>query len=278
MNIHLLVKILISIICIAAVSAIVLRDDKTDEYVSAYVAPEEGTIDGFTFEPEVLTYDGKGDLDFLSGVSLQGHSKQELKNLVFISIETSGTLSNKQVEYTAKTDEGKYRSVRTLQLKGYSGPKITMPKHIPDVTTENIDKFGQLLLAEEDFFVDDGFGNNASEHIEVDAEKAMNDSSLIHYTISIENIFGDRARVNQDVVLSGKHATIILSDSEVVIGIGQAFDPLSYIVRAEKADGSSAINEVLIRGEVNGESPGEYLLTYELDGQTAQMFVIVDHR
>ena len=277
MKIPLWLKILISVICIAAVAAIMLRGDETPEYAAtgAEGAAKEA-VDGFEFDPEELTYDGNGDLDLLKGVSLPGFSRQELKELTFVSIETAGALSNKRVEYTAEKDGVRYRSMRNLHLSGYTGPKITMPQHIPDVTEELIDRFGMLLKSEEDFKVDDGFGNDVSDHMEVSAERSTIDSSLVHYTISIENVFGDRARVVQDVVLSGEIPVIVLTTPEVRIGVRQEFDPLDYIARAEKADHSSGMNEVIVVGSINTSQAGEYTLTYRLDGESVILRVIVE--
>lgn len=277
MNDHLLPKIIISVICIAAAAFLVLRGDETPEYDEvSQTEMAAGTIDGFEFAPEELTYDGTGELDLLEGVSLPGYSKQELKDLVFVQIETESSISDKRVEYTADTEEGRYRSFRKMHLKDYTGPKITMPQHIPAVTEENIGAFGQLLKAEDDFFVDDGFGNDASAHMEVTAEKAMSDSSRVTYTISIENVFGDRDRAVQEIVLSGEYSVIVLTTSELRINAGQTFDPLDYVERARKADGSSAMNQVMISGKVNTSVPGSYVLTYELDGQRVSMNVIVE--
>ena len=277
MKIPLWLKILISVICIAAIAAIMLRGDETPEYAAegAEGAAKEA-VDGFEFEPEELIYDGNGDLDLLKGVSLPGFSRQELKELTFVSIETAGALSNKRVEYTAEKDGVRYRSMRNLHLSGYTGPKITMPQHIPDVTEELIDRFGMLLKSEEDFKVDDGFGNDVSDHMEVSAERSTIDSSLVHYTISIENVFGDRDRMVQDVVLSGEIPVIVLTTPEVRIGVREEFDPLDYIARAEKADHSSGMNEVIVVGSINTAQAGEYTLTYRLDGESVILRVIVE--
>ena len=277
MKIPLWLKLLISVICIAAVAVIMLRGDETAEYMAA---GDEGaakeTVDGFEFDPEELIYDGNGDLDLLKGVSLPGFSRQELKERTFVSIETVGALSKKRVEYSAEKDGVRYKSMRALHLSGYTGPKITMPQHIPDVTEEIIDRFGTLLKSEEDFKVDDGFGNDASAHMEVTAERSTVDSSLVHYVVSIENVFGDRDRVTQDVVLSGDMPVIALTTPEVRIGVRQEFDPRDYIARAEKADHSSGMNEVIVAGSINTAQAGEYMLTYRLEGESVILRVIVE--
>ena len=274
---HLLLKIIISIICIAAVAALMLRGDETSKYTAEGIEREaEEAVDGFEFDPEELTYDGNGDLDLLQGVSLPGFSRQEMKELTFVSIETAGALSKKRVEYTAEKDGVKYRSLRNLHLSGYTGPKITMPQHIPDVKENMIERFGSLLTQEEDFKVDDGFGNDASAHMEVAAERSTVNSSLVRYTVSIENVFGDRDRVIQDVILSGEMPVIALTTPEVRISVGQTFDPNDYIAQAEKEDHSSGMNDVIVVGSVNTGQAGEYTLTYMLDGESVILRVIVE--
>jgi len=277
MKIPLWLKLLISVICIAAVAVIMLQGDETAEYMAAgSEGAAKETVDGFEFDPEELIYDGNGDLDLLKGVSLPGFSRQELKERTFVSIETVGALSKKRVEYSAEKDGVRYRSLRSLRLAGYTGPKITMPQHIPDVKEEMIDRFGTLLTQEEGFKVDDGFGNDASAHMEVEAERSTMDSSLVHYAISIENVFGDHARVTQDVVLSGDMPVIALTTPEIRLNAGQTFDPRDYIARAEKADHSSGMNEVIVAGSINTSQAGEYTLTYRLDGESVSLRVIVE--
>ena len=278
MKIPLWLKLLISVICIAAVAAIMLRGDETAEYMAAGdegVAKE--TVDGFEFDPtmEDLLEEIVGNI-YDEFDQEEEKVLQELKERTFVSIETVGALSKKRVEYSAEKDGVRYKSMRALHLSGYTGPKITMPQHIPDVTEEIIDRFGTLLKSEEDFKVDDGFGNDASAHMEVTAERSTVDSSLVHYVVSIENVFGDRDRVTQDVVLSGDMPVIALTTPEVRIGVRQEFDPRDYIARAEKADHSSGMNEVIVAGSINTAQAGEYMLTYRLEGESVILRVIVE--
>ena len=121
-----------------------------------------------------------------------------------------------------------------------------------------------------------GFGNDASAHMEVTAERSTVDSSLVHYVVSIENVFGDRDRVTQDVVLSGDMPVIALTTPEVRIGVRQEFDALDYIAKAENADHSSAMDAVLVDGTVNTSQAGEYTLTYNLYGESVSLRVIVE--
>ena len=78
-----------------------------------HILTEENYRDAFQFNPEELTYDGTGELDFLQGVSLDNYTARELKDMVFIRISTGDNLSQKVVEYTADTEEGR-RQLRVL--------------------------------------------------------------------------------------------------------------------------------------------------------------------
>lgn len=276
-NNQLLLKIIVSVACIAAVAFLLLRGDEAPVYTADGGADvQSNTHDDFIFDPEELTYDGSGELDLLEGVSLPGYSKQELKDLVYVEIETQSALSEKRVEYTADTEKGRCRSYRTLHLSGYTGPKITMPQNIPQVTKEQMDEFGQLLRDEDDFFVDDGFGNDTSDHMEVSAERDATDSSIVHYTVSIENVFGDWDLIVQDVVLSGCYPVLALVAQEVTLRVGQTFDPLSYVARAEREEGISAMKEVAVNGKVDTTRAGEYDLTYTLGGEAVSLHIIVE--
>jgi DNA polymerase III delta prime subunit len=128
----------------------------------------------------------------------------------------------------------------------------------------------------DDFFVDDGFGNDTSDHMEVSAERDATDSSIVHYTVSIENVFGDRDLIVQDVVLSGCYPVLALVAQEVTLRVGQTFDPLSYVARAEREEGISAMKEVAVNGKVDTTRTGEYDLMYTLGGEAVSLHIIVE--
>ena len=50
----------------------------------------------------------------------------------------------------------------------------------------------------------------------------------------------------------------------------------NIIARAEKADHSSGMNEVIVAGSINTAQAGEYMLTYRLDGESVILRVIVE--
>lgn len=270
-------KIAVSLICTIVIVLLFFFGGRIlpEEESAGFGVEDKSYLDSFRFDPEQLSYDGTGDLDLLEGVSLDGYTPQDLKATVFTRIYKGDTLSEKYIEYTAETEEGMVRSRRKLRLRDYNGPKIVIPDEIPSVNEESADEFAGLLKTKSGYAVDDGFGNNARDYAEISYEKEATDSALLHYTIAFDNMFGDRDVAKIDVTLTDVPARIILSDSEVTIPIGGKFDPASYIVSAERADGTSAIESVILSGNVDTMQEGTYTLTYDLDGQTATIIVNV---
>ena len=109
----------------------------------------------------------------------------------------------------------------------------------------------------------------------IDAARSPMNSSEVNYTFILENAFGDRTVAKADAIISDVPATIILTDTAVTVRVGEYFDPYDYILSATGADGSSIMAEVVC-DELDTSIPGEYLVTYELRGQTASLRVTVE--
>ena len=109
-----ILKIAISVFCLVAL--VLLYDFggrviESDNPISE-VNQAEDARDAFAFDPETLVYDGTGELDLLEGVTLEGYNEEQLKKMVYIRISTADSLSEKIIEYTADTEEGRVRSMR----------------------------------------------------------------------------------------------------------------------------------------------------------------------
>lgn len=272
-----ILKISISVICIILVAAIFLfGDDIAPMNETNYNGIGESStyIDAFRFDTEELRYDGNGKLNLLEGVRLEGYTSEELKNMVFTKIYAGDTLSEKIIQYTADTEAGTARSVRKLKLYGYSKPKINIPDELPTVTRRMIGKFGSLLETESQYSVDDGFGNDAREHVEIRCEGDDKDSSLVHYILSFRNMFGDEDVQKIDVILSGEPAFLTLTDSEIKLRKGESFYPATYIEKAELANGNDAREMVLYSGDIDTSQAGIYEIVYELED--IEMMLTVD--
>ena len=271
------VKVFIAVFCILATVVLFFESDlfsNNTKTLSAMQADEDYR-DAFQFEPEELTYDGTGEIDFLQGVTLDSYSVGELEDMVFIRIFTGENLSQKIVEYTADTENGRVRSRRLLNLRNYKGPKIELPNDMPSVTENTLADIADILSLENDYKANDGFGHDARKHVQIETEKSNQNSSLVYCTFILENEFADRAVAKADLILTEVPATIILTDSIVYLNVGDYFDPALYIKSAIDAEGQSITEEVNYEGEIDTNQPGEYEVHYKLRGQSVAMTVIV---
>ena len=271
-----IIKIAISVFCLIALVLLYVFGGRVIEYDDPVsVANQADDVrDAFAFDPETLVYDGNGDLDLLEGVNLEGYDEEQLKNMVYIRISTGDSLSEKIIEYTADTDDGRVRSMRNLLLRNYNGPSIVLPDEMPTVTMSTVDHIKDLMPEGKTYRVDDGFGNDAREHVQIDAARSPMNSSEVNYTFILENAFGDRTVAKADAIISDVPATIVLTDTSVTVRVGDYFDPYDFILSATAADGSSILRDVTY-DDIDTSIPGDYLVVYELRGQIVSLRVTV---
>ena len=272
-------KALVSVICIFSLVFLYVFGERffqTEIQIESQEQADNGEQDSFMFDPEELVYDGTGDLDLLEGVSLENFSQEELKNKVFIKISPADNLSRKTIEYTADTKKGRIRSNRSLRLVNYNGPKIELPDEMPSVAMDEVDKIMDLLSEDESYKAEDGFGKDAREHVQVNIEKSVINSAEVQYTFVLENVFGDRTMEKANVFISDVPAVITLTEKEVFLQAGDSFDPTEYIEKAVDSAGESIIEEVVFSSDFNTARSGEYLVTYDLRGQTVSLTVVVE--
>ena len=271
-----IIKTAISVFCLIALVLLYVFGGRVIEDDNAvYEANQADDIrDAFGFAPETLIYDGTGDIDFLQGVTLEGYNEEQLKKMVYIRISTGDSLSEKIIEYTADTDDGRVRSMRNLLLRNYNGPSIVLPDEMPTVTMGTVDHIKDLMPEGKTYRVDDGFGNDAREHVQIDAARSPMNSSEVNYTFILENAFGDRTVAKADAIISDVPATIVLTDTSVTVRVGDYFDPYDFILSATAADGSSILRDVTY-DDIDTSIPGDYLVVYELRGQIVSLRVTV---
>ena len=159
-----IMKISVSVICLIALVLLYVFGGRVieNDNIVFEAGQADDTRDAFVFDPETLVYDGTGDIDFLEGVTLEGYNEEQLKNMVYIRISTGDSLSEKIIEYTADTEEGRVRSTRNLLLRNYNGPSIVLPDEMPTVTMGTVDRIADLMPEGKTYRVDDGFGDRKS--------------------------------------------------------------------------------------------------------------------
>ena len=271
-----IIKIAISVFCLIALVLLYVFGGRVIEYDDPVSVANQAddARDAFVFDPETLVYDGTGDLDLLEGVTLEGYDEDQLEKMVYIRISTGDSLSEKIIEYTADTDDGRVRSMRNLLLRNYNGPSIVLPDEMPTVTMSTVDHIKDLMPEDKTYRVDDGFGNDMRANVQIDAARSPMNSSEVNYSFILENAFGDRTVAKADVIISDAPATIILTDTAITIRTSDYFDPYTYVQSATTEDGGSAMDEVVC-DEIDTSVAGEYIVNYELQGQTASLRVTV---
>ena len=186
-----IIKTLIAITGILVLLFLFREANKPDS-TSLTAGPEQAlTQDGdsaFSFDPPELTYDGTGEIDLLSGVSLNGITGQPLRDLVFTKIQIGSHTSEKIIVYSADTENGKATARRTLKLINYHKPEITLPDELPEVTPDTADSILSLLLDNGTLSVDDGFGNEAADKLSVTCETDSRNSSIFTKLLEAQNM------------------------------------------------------------------------------------------
>ena len=272
-----ILKIMIALLCVLVEAAMLYTGGGSGQEEEALQEMRSGGtyLDAFQFDPEELTYDGTGDLDLFTGVSLSGYDMEDLKDKIFIKIYTGNTLSEKNIQYTVETKEGIVRSIRPLKLNHYDGPSIRMPVDLPAIPRSMAGHYGEILASTGGFGVDDGFGKDVHEHAEIRYTQDATRTGMLRYTVSFENMFGDTAFWYGDVTLLSVPAYLELTESVAVIKKGEPFEASRYIARAAFADGRNAAYAVTFRGNVDTAKPGIYEVQYALEGETLVLHVKV---
>ena len=262
-----IIKSLIAIAGILVLFFLFREANKPDSAPLAADSEQALTQDGdsaFSFDPPELTYDGTGEIDLLSGVSLNGITGQPRHDLVFTTIQNGSHTSEKIIIYSADTENGKATARRTLKLINYHKPDVTLPDDLPEVTPDTAGSIVSLLLEEGTLTVDDGFGNEAADKLTASYEMDSRNSSILHYTFFYDSMFGDDIYRKVDTKMTGT-PVLILRENEVTVPRDSDYNPFDNIVSAVDADGVDAKNDVVCTGRVNTAKPGIYPVTYTLN-------------
>ena len=262
-----IIKTVVAIAGILVLFFLFREANKPDSASSAADPEQAMTQDAdsaFSFDPPELTYDGTGEIDLLSGVSLNGITGQPLRDLVFTKIQNGSHTSEKVIIYSADTENGKATARRTLKLINYHKPDVTLPDDLPEVTPDTAGSIISLLLDEGTLSVDDGFGNEAADKLTASYEMDSKNSSILHYTFFYDSMFGDDIYRKVDTKMTGS-SVLILQKNEVTVPRDSDYNPFDNIVSATDADGADAKRDVVCTGRVNTAKPGVYPVTYTLN-------------
>lgn len=217
-----------------------------------------------TFSPEILTYDGQGDLNLLKGVYAEDADGKDLSANVEAVMTSSGTLNEKKIRYTVFAPDGtEATAVRTLKLEDYTGPELSVEENLKLEATTLEDlisylKEKNLLTAQ------DGFGCDAADQVEWYREKVQR--GVYNITFILKNRYLDSTQQTVRAMISGETADLELNLSESTITVlpGTEFDPMNYVAAAVDPEYGNLMERLSVSSTVNTMIPGTYTVVYTL--------------
>ena len=236
----------------------------TDDTGGTESVPDTATDQGYSIQldSDTLTYDGSSQLELLQGVSLVDAQGSPVDGEIFASITTGGSLDEKIITYSADTEQGQITARRSLKLQNYSGPTITLPETLPDITEEQLDSLLSYMPSDGTFAALDGFGNDITSSVKFKYATSESEPSLYHCTFTVTNMFNDSAAAEMDLSLNATRPVLTLTERAVTLSTNSSFNALSYVATAVDREGNSLFQRISIDGEVNTAVPGVYTLTY----------------
>ena len=268
--------ILALILLLALLGAAVLRDRENQP--ASGEKKEAGTVT-LEFQPEELVYDGNGELDLLYGVTNTRSSVTDLTEAVSAVITGDGSGNHKQVRYTAFSPSGEQATAtRTLVLRDYDGPKITVDSSL-ELEAEDLSDLVKTLKERGEIRGENGFGVDITDQITWKREKISKGRYLL--TFSLDNFCLDHTEQNVQAQISGevRDLELTLVQSRIEIPQGSEFYPLDFLQEAQDPDFGSVADRVQVSSMVNTGVPGTYSVVYSVtsvDGtQTAEAVLSV---
>lgn len=222
-----------------------------------------------TFETEEISYDGTGELDLMNGVIVSGPEGIIENASIFANIITADALDQKQVTYTLDTADGQITATRKLILTNYTGPTLTLPEAMPEAAEEDLDTYLSLMPTDGSFSAKDGYGKDITAQVSSNYTIDPENPSVVHLVFTVTNMFNDKVSVPYDLTIDSDRPILVLKQSSVTISKGSSFQPLDYVERAESQAGQDLLNTISVEGVVDTNTPGKYVITYEInDNQT----------
>lgn len=213
-------------------------------------------------DTDTLTYDGTAALNLMQGVSLVSSDGKTPDSTVFAHIKTGNSLSQKIIEYSADTADGRITASRILDLSHYSGPSIILPDALPQIEEDELDSMLEALSKEESIHADDGYGNDITASVVCSYKQEAAHPDRIYYTFTVTNIFNDSFSAEASLTLDRTRPVIILSETTVTVPLHSDFDALSYVEDVIGTDGLSLLHLISIDGTVDTDAEGIYVLTF----------------
>lgn len=235
----------------------------SDRAAVAVRTREKETV-SIVFEPEILEYDGAGELDLMEGVTALGEDGRDLTDQVQAVLTPDGQDNEKKIRYAVFTEDGEETTrTRTLCLEGYTGPDLNVAGSL-ELDAGDLEDLVEILKEREELTADDGFSRDASD--QVSWVRRRQGEGKYSITFTLRNDFYDEDTCTVEASVSGEVSDIKLelSQTDIVIPAGSEFYPLEYVVSAYDPDFGDISSNLQITGSVDVYTPGSYRLIYTL--------------
>ena len=149
-------------------------------------------------------------------------------------------------------------------LKNYRGPQLTVSGTL-SLQAEDLMDLASVLRDRGELSADDGYGRDVSGQVSWRREKVS--TGIYDVTFSLTNAYLDSAAVTVRADISGKLDDIVLtlSETQLTVPAGTAFDPLMLVAQAGSSEGNNDLmDRVQVENYVNAEIPGSYSVVYTL--------------
>lgn len=251
----------IGIVCLAGLAFLLVLAHNAEkrEVKSVSKSSSKGNI---LFQNDI-TYNGKGNLDLLFGVSADDGIGNDVIRKVNATIAAGATINKKVVNYSLVDASGNtITAKRNLTLVGYTGPNLKVNNNI-SIEADNLNDIITVLHNKNELFADNGYGKDITNSVKCQRKKIS--GSTYEFIFSVTNEFNDSKSTKITAKISGNvnDPTIKLSKSYVKLRLHEEFDPQSYITSA-KFGNTDALANVKISSSVNTAEKGAYTVIYEL--------------
>ncbi len=210
-----------------------------------------------------LVYDGTGTLDLMQGVYADDGNGNDVTENVSAIITADGTLSKKVVRYTFFDAAGKsVTEKRTLVMKNYKGPSITVPSNITLEATDLSDLIN-VLHARDELETNDGFGKDIYSKVTCLREHVSQNKYKL--TFNLNNDFLDSKSISVSATINGDvlNPIIDLSSNVAMITVGEEFSPMNLVAGVSNGPVGGK-NAVEVESHVDTSVPGTYSVIYRL--------------
>lgn len=217
------------------------------------------------FASDILSYDGSASLNLLDGVTVTDKLDQPLDLTIYASIKSTEESTKKIITYTVKDEDGNSASAdRTLLLKNYYGPVLTIGQPYPAIYDNELSYIAATFLDNDLLSANDGYGKNITDSIECDYTVTNDTATEAAITFTVTNHFDDKVSETITLPITRTKPLILLKEEAVTISVGESFDPLSHVQSATSERGDNLLNLIKTEGQVDTSTPGTYEITYTL--------------